>query len=168
MSNFKSLLRGIDNNRGAIMKFFITCAFLEFFISTLYRIVQVKDSRTQIETIINLYSMLITTLIFIHEIMACLIPKLIVNNFNMITHYPGKGVLFIMISFIYFSPTLGVQQNYSAYLLFFVGVICLFADCGKNMITSPDDLDDITTEKPIEIVTDFKAKDNPYDIPEDF
>jgi hypothetical protein len=161
----KSLLRGLDNNRGKIMKFFITCVFFEFFISTLYRIVQVKDSRTQIETIINIYSLLITSLIVFHEFLACLIPKLLVENFNMITHYKGKGVLFIMISFIYFSPTFGVQQNYSAYLLFFVGVICMFADCRGNEMNGP--LGDGDIERPVETVSVDKAS-NPYDIPEDF
>jgi hypothetical protein len=160
----KSLLRGLDNNRGRIMKFFITCAFLEFFISTLYRTVEVKDSRTQIETIINIYSLLITILIVSHEFLACLLPKLLLENFKLITHYPGKGILFIMISLIYFSPTFGVQQNYSAYLLFFVGLICLFADCRKD---EQFNLKVRDLELPVETVS-MDKKSNPYDIPEDF
>jgi hypothetical protein len=147
------------------MKFFITCAVLEFFISTFYRIVQVKDSRTQIETIINVYSLLLIGAIFIHETISCLIPRVLSENFKLITHYTGKGVLFIMVSFIYFSPSLGNQQNYSAYLLFFVGLICLFADC--RVTTDPE----ATTGAGLPVavlVHEDKPSNNPYDIPEDF
>jgi hypothetical protein len=169
MSNIKSLLRGIDNNRGRIMKFFITCAVLEFVTSTLYRIVQVKDSRTQIETIINLYSLLLTTFIFTHEVCECLVPRVISENLKMITHYQGKGALFIIISFIYFSPTLDVQQNYSAYLLFFVGLVCLFADCRKDAVLSNAEEDTKTEgDVSIEVKQSVDKKFNPYDIPDDF
>jgi hypothetical protein len=170
MRNLKTILRGIDTRRKQILKFFITCAVLEFFISTLYRIVQVKDSRTQIESIINIYSLLLAGMIFLHEISECLIPKILTENFKMITHYPGKGILFIIVSFIYFSPTLGVQQNYSAYLLFFVGLICLFADCRKENSLEEVGMNNMNSdiEMPVETKTGVDKQFNPYDIPDDF
>jgi len=55
--------------------------------------------------------------------------KSFIENFKLVTHYSGKGILYILISIIYFSPSLGNQQAYSAYLFLFVGILGLFADC---------------------------------------
>lgn len=68
-------------------------------------------------------------LIFFSEFCSCFIIKSLIENFKLVTHYSGKGILYILISIIYLSPSLGNQQSYSAYLFLFVGIVGLFADC---------------------------------------
>jgi hypothetical protein len=170
----KNLLRRLENNKGKIMKFLISCASLEFIVSTFYRIYNVIDSRTQIETIIKLSSMFFVFIVFTHEVLNCLVPKFIVDNLKLITHYKGKGIIYMLISFIYYSPSLGKQQNYSAYLLFSVGLVCLFADIKfDNEDIVNEELKEVQNKtleeatQPTKFTIEKKA-DNPYDIPEDF
>jgi hypothetical protein len=169
----KKLLRRLENNKGKIMKFLISCAAIEFNVSTFYRIYNVVDSRTQIETIINIYSIFFVLIIFTQEIFNCLVPKIITDNLSIITHYKGKGILYILISFIYYSPSLGKQQNYSAYLLFSVGLVCLFADIRFDKTELVEEVKEVQNKtledasQPSKLIVQ-KINDNPYDIPEDF
>jgi len=57
MSNVKSFLNILDNNKDKIMKFFIICTTLKFCISIFYRMGVESDSHNQLETVINLYSL---------------------------------------------------------------------------------------------------------------
>jgi len=111
------------------MKFLILCATLKFSISTCYRIWETAESRTQMEMTINVYSLLVLLTIFFAEFCNCCISKVILDNFKILNHYTGKGFIYIVIAIIYLSPSLGNQQNYSAYLLLCVGLISIFADC---------------------------------------
>lgn len=129
MGKVQQFLTGLERNKEKIAKFFITCAVLKFFSSTLYRIYSIQNSRTQIESTINVYSLFIVGFVFFHEFLKCLLCKAFTDNLKLLTHYKGKGIAFILISFIYMSQSMGNQQNYSAYLLFFVGIILLFVDC---------------------------------------
>ena len=172
MPNMKNFLKQIEKNKGKIMKFLISCAAIEFIISTLYRIVNVKDSRTQVETIINIYSVFFVFIIFLHEICSCLILKSITENLKIITHYRGKGIVFILLSMIYFSPSLGNQQNYSASLLFSVGIVSFFAEIqfNKDSMNLDENVEIKATEECINNTTvlNVEKKSNPYDIPDDF
>jgi hypothetical protein len=117
---------------------------------------------------------------------------------KIITHYRGKGILFILISMIYTSPTMDDQQNYSAYLLFIVGVVLMFVNSEKNICKSNSpamsaqeikinvnktgdnmaaDLTPSSNHIPANYLTVHSLKEeditpkktlNPYDIPDDF
>ena len=183
MGKVRNILSGIERKKSKVAKFFIICAVLEFFISTLYRIYSIQDSRTLIETTINVYSLLIVGSCFIHEFMKCLLCKSFIENFKIITHYQGKGIIFILISIIYMSHSLGNQQNYSAYLLFAVGLLLIAADCKFvqeteevspalekqveiNIVPQYSQRENNYEENKIEIPK--KVASNPYDIPDDF
>jgi hypothetical protein len=194
MSKVKAILTSIERNKGKILKFFILGAVIKFFASTVYRIYSVKESRTQIETTINIYSLLVIGLVFLHEFLPCFLFKSITDNFKMITHYSGKGALFILISIIFMSHTLDTQQNYSAYLLFTVGCILICADCkfyvqeerspfeiamerSKNKAEQYVETLSVNIENPIEKNSSNNSAEltnvkpitvNPYDIPDDF
>jgi len=56
-NNFKAILKLIDSNKDKIMKFFIICVTLKFCISIFYRMGNDSDSRNQLETVINIYSL---------------------------------------------------------------------------------------------------------------
>lgn len=194
MSTMKTVWTTIEKKKDKIAKFFILCAGAEFFISTLWRIINVKDSRQQEETLINIYSMFFVTLICFHELFNCLLCSKIEANLLLLTHYTGKGVVFSFISFIYMSPSRGIQQNYSAILMFACAVICFLADFKvkhtksafelaverskftqeMNSGTINGDCIDVNNEissKEIKIdVSDNNTKkaDNPYDVLEDF
>jgi hypothetical protein len=129
MGKVKEILSRIERNKGKVAKFFIGCATLKFFSSTLYRIYSNRESRTQMEATINIYCLFLVALIFLHEFLKCFLCKSLTDNIKIITHYKGKGITFILTSLIYMSHSMGTQQNYSAYLLFFVGIILLFVDC---------------------------------------
>jgi uncharacterized protein YacL len=129
MGKVKQLLTSIEKNKGKMAKFFIACSLLKFVSSTLYRVYSTKDSRTQIETTINIYCLFIVGAIFLHEFLKCFLCRVLTDNMKVMTHYTGKGIIFILISLIYMSHSFGNQQNYSAYLLFFVGIILVVIDC---------------------------------------
>ena len=57
MSNMKAFLNILEKNKDKIMKFFIICATLKFCFSLFYRMSIVAQSRNQLETIINIYSL---------------------------------------------------------------------------------------------------------------
>ena len=59
-TNVKSFLNVLDNNKDKIMKFFIICATIKFCISMFYRMSVVAESRNQLETVINLYTLYYT------------------------------------------------------------------------------------------------------------
>lgn len=191
MGKVKQILTSIERNKNKIAKFLIICAFLQFFCTTFYRIYSNTASRTLVETMINIYALLIVGCIFLHEFMRCFLCRSLVDNMKIMTHHMGQGITFILISFIYMSHTLGAQQNYSAYLLFFVGVLLIAADCKftvdlldeeKNPFQdSPKKsvqiaemntvTDSNTEEQPQHIkleVSTPKSTSNPYDIPDDF
>jgi hypothetical protein len=129
MGKVKKILSSIERNKSKVAKFLIICAVVKFFVSILYRIYSIKDSRTLLETTLNLYSLVIIGCVFLHEFLPCFLCQILVDNFKVISHYPGKGIIFILVSIIYMSHSLGNQQNYSAYLLFAVGIILIAADC---------------------------------------
>lgn len=178
MVKVKKILNGIERNKSKIAKFFIFCAFVNFLISTLYRMYSSQDSRTLIETMINIYSLFIVVSIFLHEFLKCFLINSIIENFKVITHFQGQGFLFILISFVYMSHALGTQQNYSAYLLFFVGIVLIALD-RKLAYEELKEESTSKQEKNVEIVIENQQSDdttkrevkvtsNPYDIPEDF
>jgi hypothetical protein len=197
MNKMKALLEGIERNKGKITKFFIVCAAVKFYISTIYLAYVIKDSK-MIETFIDIYSIFIITLIVLHEFVSCIVFNFITENFKMITHNTGRGILLIMISFLYMPPTqaLSKQQNYSAVLLFSSGLILILLDIkiksedvksayelalersltsnSKNLKPIGDNhiiLDADIMEKKIEASPEIKPNiksTNPYDIPEDF
>jgi hypothetical protein len=129
MGKVQQLLTRIERNKGKMAKFFIACALLKFFSSTFYRVYSNRDSRTLMETTINIYCLFIVGVIFLHEFLKCFLCRILTENMKVLTHYSGKGVTFILTSIIYMSHSFGTQQNLSAYLLFFVGIILIVIDC---------------------------------------
>ena len=129
MGKVKNILTSLEKNKSKLAKFLILCAAIKFFTSTLYRVYSITDSRTLIETTINIYSMLIIGCIFLHEFFKCFLCTGLIQNMKLITHYQGQGTAFILVSFIYMSRSLDSQQNYSAYLLFFVGIMLIALNC---------------------------------------
>lgn len=132
MSTIKTVLTTIEKKKNKIAKFLILCCGAEFCISTLYRIYDVKDSRKQEETLINMYSFFFIIFICFHELFGCLVCRSLEDNMKVLTHYTGKGIITILLSFIYMSPSRGNQQNYSAILLFTCGIVCILADFNYN------------------------------------
>ena len=133
MGKVKNILTSLGRNKGKIIRIFIFMAIIKFYISALYRLCEDKDSRKQLETTINIYSLFVLGIIFLHEFCNCLIPSFISDNFKMITHFSGKGILFILISIIFMNPLLGNQQNYSGYMLLCVGILSIFADLNFDL-----------------------------------
>ncbi len=198
MGKVKDILSSIERNKGKIMRIFIFCSILKFYISAIYRIYEDNDSRKQLETNVNIYALFVLGIVFFHEFLNCLVPKFIIENFKMITHFSGKGIIFIFISIIFMNPLLGNQQNYSGYMLLCVGILSIIADF-KLDLSKKDFHNLLTTEKQTERIIDLYAEndtknvqitnsdnfvhevkvkntesakpklaDNPYDIPDDF
>ena len=197
MSKLKELLSSIERNKNKILKIFIFCSAIKFIFSLLYRICSIKDSRTQFESTTNIYCLFLIGLVLIQEFLACFVPNMIQDNLKVIGHNRGKGTIFILVSIIYMSPTLDDQQNYSAYMLFIVGIFLMVANCGE--ISNASKLQEVPVEKdkasfaykseftpmestviPVdcknvnlcvnknEFVVETKKAVNPYDIPDDF
>ena len=129
---FKGFLSTIDRNRIKIIKFFILCSTVKFIISLMYRLYTIKESRIQFESTTNLYSLFIICAIFLHEFIPCFLCDVVTENFKAITNYKGKGILFILVSVIYMSPSMDDQNNYSSYMLFLAGTILIIADRNRN------------------------------------
>lgn len=192
---FKGFLSTIDRNRKRIIKFFILCSTVKFIISLMYRLYTIKESRTQFESTTNLYSLFIVCAIFLHEFIPCFMCDVVTENFKAITNYKGKGILFILVSIIYMSPSMDDQNNYSSYLLFLAGTILLIADRNRNSDNSNQPIssgnfasndnkasNDLCESSPItsgqrtgvisiNLVNDStppKKTLNPYEIPDDF
>ena len=188
MGKVKQLLTSIERNKSKIAKFLIICGFLQFSMTTFYRIISNKASRTLIETMINIYALLIVGCIFLHEFMKCFLCRSLVDNLKILTHHRGQGITFILISFIYMSHSLGAQQNYTAYLLLFIGIVLIAADCkftsnieddktpfADSPVKKTYELNSATEtnsedqpQQKLEIVSPKVVSTNPYDIPDDF
>lgn len=198
MEKVKEILSSLERNKGKITRVFIFCAIIKFFITAIYSISSDTTLRKQLETTVTIYCLLILGIIFLHEFCNCLLPKPIEDNFKMITHFSGKGFIFILISILFMNPLLGNQQNYSGYMLLCVGILSVLADLKfdfnktkiqelianerlpphikqedlesqKNQMTlNSENLD--TQEVKIQVTQAEKPKadNNPYEIPEDF
>jgi len=194
MGKVQEFISSLERNKGKIMRIFIFCSIIKFFITAIYRISEDQTVRKQLETTVNIYSLFILGIIFLYEFCNCLVPNFIVENFKIITNFTGKGIIFILISIIFMNPLLGNQQNYSGYMLLCVGILSIIADFKLDLnkieikkllkleeqtpkmiqIDIENDKnhsnsDNFTREVKIEISETEKPKiDNPYDIPEDF
>jgi hypothetical protein len=191
MPQIKTLLTRMEQNKGKIMKFFIVCAIINFFTSVSYSAYYETHEGAALVTTVNFYSLLILCLIAIHEFLPCILPKIIERNFSIITHYPGKGLLLMLISVFYVSGVFSRQQNYSAFLLFFIGIILIFGEfefklrSSKTLYEQAMELSkskgesssriergeneriyEETSPNNVPIVNEKKI--NPYDIPDDF
>jgi hypothetical protein len=186
MSKVKAILSSIERNKAKIIKILLVCAVVQFFTSTLYRIYSIKDSRTQFETTVNLYSLFVLLLVIFQEFLPCLMPSCLQDNLKILTHYSGKGIILILISVLFMSHTLDNQQNYSAYFLLVVGILYLLADWNwkkdsdkeneihvvnrkrnDNFENKFDNVDHEKNDRCITVETS-KPSANPYDIPDDF
>ena len=151
-----------------------------------------QNKSKQLETVITIYSLLILGMIMMHEFCACCIPNSLKENFKIITFLSGKGIIFILISILFLNPLLGNQQEYSAYLLLSVGILCILADfkfdkneekdllkteikSGKiNAVTLDSNRNENNAD--MDVVVDISdtieskpvESNNPYDIPDDF
>lgn len=191
MGKVKNILSSLGRNKGKIMKFLTFCSIIKFYISAINHIFDnKKDNRMQLEITINVYSLLILGMVFLNDFCNCFIPTIIVENFKLMTHFTGKGIIFILISIIFMNPMLGNQQNFSAYLLFCVGILSILTDLkfenkinkNNNLLTNEKiskDILDVDLENGLNEVNNkvmntetVEVKngkvDNPYEIPEDF
>ena len=193
MGKFQSLLKCLDNNNDMIMKILFFIIITKTYISTIYRMHRHINSRTQIETTINIYCLFILAIIFLNEFFKCLMPEIIIDNLKLISNYSGKGIIFLMLSIIYVSPDVGIHQNISGYCLLTMGIICLLADVNwgkkndkneksklkevKNNENKNTEINIINNTESNEMEINFNqytrenqgAKvNNPYEIPEDF
>lgn len=128
----KEILYTVERNKNKIIKFFILCSAVKFIFSLLYRMYSNQESWAQFESTINIYSILMIVLILLQEFVPFLVFNLITENIKIISHYRGKGILFILIALVYTSPTMDDQQNYSAYFLLIVGAFLLFVNREEN------------------------------------
>jgi hypothetical protein len=162
-------LTTIQDNKTKIMKFLITISAAFLIIYLIYKLIDITDSRMQIDTFITIYSLLFLSIILIHEIRSSILPEAIIENLKLITHCQGKGLIYIVISIIYIPHRFEKFLNYAAYITLIVGILCelaVFNLVGKNNSNYDNNqtMDDST--KSIKLVP--SKKDNPYDIQEDF
>lgn len=190
----KYLAEGVERYKSRTAKIFILCCVIMFYISTITRTYTIGTSHI-LESLINLYSLFIIGLVGLHEFCRIVVFDYIVQNFKVISHRTGKGILFIMISFLYFPQSQGTRQNYSGYILFFSGIILILLDVKfsydakktpyeiamekskkKNELNIESNINDKVCYVNLDVSSSNQDSQNnkppqsknPYEIPEDF
>jgi hypothetical protein len=173
------VLEMIELWKERIAKFWVFISTIFLYKSIISRIF-FTENMTQLYITIDLYILIIITVIFLDLFMNCCLCRLIQSNFPMIRHFTGKGILYLLVSVFYLTKPLRDEAFTSLILLISVGLICLMGDIrlvkknstiienlekSGNLTMKTSEINVISTEE--SVIPNCKKAFNPYDPPGD-
>ena len=115
----------LKKNRIKILKILITLVVIYFLICVVLQMFSILFS--DIYNIITLTYILILVLCnFIVEFSPYILNNYLVFVFPFLSHYSGRGAMYILIGIATISPELNQLVNYGGYALIIVGLFCLY------------------------------------------
>ena len=115
----------LKKNRIKILKILITIVVLYFLVCVILQMFSILFS--DIYNIITLTYILILVLCnFIVEFSPYILNNYLVFVFPFLSHYSGRGAMYILIGIATISPELNQLVNYGGYALIIVGLFCLY------------------------------------------
>ena len=115
----------LKKNRIKILKILITLVVIYFLICVVLQMFSILFS--DIYNIITLTYILILVLCnFVVEFSPYILNNYLVFVFPFLSHYSGRGAMYILIGIATISPELNQLVNYGGYALIIVGLFCLY------------------------------------------
>ena len=115
----------LKKNRIKILKILITLVVIYFLFCVVLQMISILFS--DIYNIITLTYILILVLCnFIVEFSPYILNNYLVFVFPFLSHYSGRGAMYILIGIATISPELNQLVNYGGYALIIVGLFCLY------------------------------------------
>ena len=119
------LLTYLKKNRIKILKILITIVVIYFIFSVILQITSILFD--DIYNIITLTYILILILCnFIVEFSPYILNNYLIFIFPFLSHYSGRGAIYILIGFATISPELIKWLNFGGYALIIIGLLCLY------------------------------------------
>jgi len=115
----------LKKNRIKILKILITMVVLYFLVCVILQMYSILF--TDIYNIITLTYILILILCnFVVEFSPYILNNYLIFVFPFLSHYSGRGAMYILIGIIAISPELDKLLNYGGYALIVIGLLCLY------------------------------------------
>jgi hypothetical protein len=112
-------------NRIRLVKIFITVIVFYFLASSLMKLISDFSSNYCI-TIIQLYSILLIICNFLSEFSPYVLHNYLLYIFPFLSNYFGRGVVYILIGFLFISPSPENHMKSAGWAIIITGVICIW------------------------------------------
>ena len=119
------LLTYLKKNRIKLLKILITIVVIYFLFCVILQIISVLFNDIY-NTITLTYLLLLIICTFIVEFSPYILNNYIIFIFPFLSHYYGRGAMYILIGFATISPELSYLLNFGGYGLIIIGLICLY------------------------------------------
>ena len=115
----------IKKNRIKLLKILITIVVLYYLICICFQIFSVLFDDVY-NTITLTYFLLIIICNILSEFSPYILHNYLLFVFPFLSHYSGRGAIYILIGVASISPELNTYLNYGGYLLMVIGLLCLY------------------------------------------
>jgi hypothetical protein len=119
------LLTYLKKNRIKILKIIITIVVIYFLLCIILQITSVLLDDIY-NTITLTYILILTICNFIVEFSPYILNNYLIFIFPFLSHYSGRGAVYILIGFATISPELSNLLNFGGYGLIIIGLLCLY------------------------------------------
>ena len=119
------LLTYLKKNRIKILKIIITIVVIYFLLCVILQITSVLFEDIY-NTITLTYILILTICNFIVEFSPYILNNYLIFIFPFLSHYSGRGAVYILIGFATISPELSNLLNFGGYGLIIIGLLCLY------------------------------------------
>ena len=119
------LLTYLKKNRIKILKIIITIVVIYFLLCVILQISSVLLDDIY-NTITLTYILILTICNFIVEFSPYILNNYLIFIFPFLSHYSGRGAVYILIGFATISPELSNLLNLGGYGLIIIGLLCLY------------------------------------------
>jgi hypothetical protein len=119
------LLAYLKKNRIKLLKIIITIVVIYFLLCVILQISSVLLDDIY-NTITLTYILILTICNFIVEFSPYILNNYLIFIFPFLSHYSGRGAVYILIGFAIISPELSNLLNFGGYGLIIIGLLCLY------------------------------------------
>jgi hypothetical protein len=119
------LLAYLKKNRIKLLKIIITIVVIYFLLCVILQISSVLLDDIY-NTITLTYILILTICNFIVEFSPYILNNYLIFIFPFLSHYSGRGAVYILIGFATISPELSNLLNFGGYGLIIIGLLCLY------------------------------------------
>ena len=119
------LLTYLKKNRIKILKILITVIVIYFLVCVVLQIISLLFNDIY-NTITLTYILILILCTFIVEFSPYILNNYLIFIFPFLSHYSGRGAIYILIGFATISPELDKFLNFGGYALIIIGLLCLY------------------------------------------
>ena len=119
------LLTYLKKNRIKILKILITIIVIYFLVCVILQIISLLFNDIY-NTITLTYILILIICTFVVEFSPYILNNYLIFIFPFLSHYSGRGAVYILIGFATISPELDKFLNFGGYALIIIGLLCLY------------------------------------------